>query len=272
VFDFSGVALRLQTRGADLASYCAIVGVAFAGRADTNKKVTVMFKRTLLGVSALALMAASASAADLANRYPVKAAVVPVQMFSWTGFYIGGNVGYAWGNSSLDYTPFLGPTFSYGLGNADGFTGGLQAGFNYQFANNVVLGLEADLQFADIGSNNLLIGGPVGGAFASQSLDTYGTIRARMGYAFDRFLPYITGGAAWANTSYTGPFGWTADSTHWGWTIGGGLEYAVTNNWTVKGEYQYLSFDGDSHTYLNGDTVKTKYDMSVLKAGVNYKF
>ncbi|MEP9349873.1 outer membrane protein [Xanthobacter sp. KR7-225] len=231
-----------------------------------------MFKRTLLGVSALALMAASASAADLGTRYPVKAAVVPVQMFSWTGFYIGGNVGYAWGNSSFDYTPFLGPTYSYDLGNADGFTGGLQAGFNYQFANNVVLGLEADLQFADIGSNNLLIGGPVAGALASQSLDTYGTIRARLGYAVDRFLPYITGGAAWANTSYTGPFGWTSDSTHWGWTIGGGLEYAITNNWTVKGEYQYLSFDGDGYTYLNGDQVKTNFDMSVLKAGVNYKF
>ena len=216
-------------------------------------------------------IATVANAADFQSSQALRS---DTSSWSWSGAYIGTHLSNAvlandWKGADgalAEVVPFAGQ-FTGG-----GIAFGLQAGFNYQFANNVVLGLEADLQFADIGSNNLLIGGPVGGAFASQSLDTYGTIRARMGYAMDRFLPYITGGAAWANTSYTGPFGWTADSTHWGWTIGGGLEYAVTNNWTVKGEYQYLSFDGDSHTYLNGDTVKTKYDMSVLKAGVNYKF
>lgn len=241
-------------------------------RADCNKKVSVMLKRALLGVSALALLSGAASAADLSTRYPVKAAVVPVQVFSWTGFYIGGNVGYGWGSNTFDYTPYGFPTYSYDIGNADGFFGGLQGGFNYQFANNVVLGIEADLEFADMGTDNIFFTGPIPGVLASQSLDTFGTIRGRLGYAVDRFLPYFTGGAAWANTSYTGPWGWSADSTNWGWTIGGGLEYAITNNWTVKAEYLYLDFDGENHTYLNGDQVSTGFNMSTLKAGVNYKF
>lgn len=231
-----------------------------------------MFKRALLGVSAIALLAGSASAADLANRYPVKAAIVPVQVFSWTGFYVGGNVGYGWGNNTLDYTPFGLPTFSYDVSNADGFFGGLQAGYNFQFANNVVLGLEADLEFADMGTNNILIGGPVPGAPVAQSLDMFGTIRGRLGYAMDRFLPYFTGGAAWATTNYTGPWGWSSDSTTWGWTIGGGVEYAVTNNWTFKAEYLYLDFDGTNYVYPNGDQISNGFDLSTIKAGVNYKF
>ena len=231
-----------------------------------------MLKRTLLGVSALALLAGSAAAADLSTRYPVKAAVVPVQVFSWTGFYIGGNVGYGWGNSTFDYTPWALPTYSYDLGSADGFFGGLQAGFNYQFANNVVVGLEADLEFADMGSDNVLFAGPIPGVIAAQSLDTFGTIRARLGYAMDRFLPYITGGAAWANTNYTGPWGWSSSSTNWGWTIGAGVEYALTNNWTVKAEYLYMDFAGENYTFFNGDKIETGFDMSTIKAGVNYKF
>jgi len=231
-----------------------------------------MLKRTLLGVSALALLAGSAAAADLSARYPVKAAVVPVQIFSWTGFYIGGNVGYGWGNSTFDYTPWASATYSYDLGSADGFFGGLQAGYNYQFANNVVVGLEADLEFADMGSDNVLFAGPIPGVLAAQSLDTFGTIRARLGYAMDRFLPYLTGGAAWANTSYTGPYGWTSDSTNWGWTIGAGVEYAITNNWTVKAEYLYMDFAGENYTFSNGDKIETGFDMSTIKAGVNYKF
>lgn len=230
-----------------------------------------MLKRALLGVSALALLAGSASAADLANRYPVKAAVVPVQMFSWTGFYIGGNVGYGWGSNSFDYATG-GINYSYNVGNADGMFGGLQGGYNFQFANNVVVGLEADLEFADMGKDNVLIGGPIAGRFTSQSLDYFGTIRGRVGYAIDRFLPYFTGGAAWANTNFTGPYGVSAGSTSWGWTIGGGLEYAVTNNWTVKAEYLYADFDGQKITYPGGDVASSGFSMNTVKAGVNYKF
>lgn len=232
-----------------------------------------MFKRALLGVSALALLAGTASAADLSTRYPVKAAVVPVQTFSWTGFYIGGNVGYGWVSNNYDYTVWPGLNYSYDLGNSDGFFGGLQGGFNYQFYNNIVVGIEADLEFADMGTSAVLVGGPLNGFVGSQNIDYFGTIRARAGYAFDRFLPYITGGAAWANSSFTSPLTFDSkSSTSWGWTVGGGAEYAITNNWTVKAEYLYMSFDGSTRTFANLDTLSTGFDLQTLKLGVNYKF
>lgn len=230
-----------------------------------------MLKRALLGVSALALLAGSASAADLSTRYPVKAAMVPVQMFSWTGFYIGGNVGWGWASNSFDYTTG-GFSYGYDVGNANGVFGGLQAGYNFQFANNVVVGAEADLEFADIGQTNLLVGGPVGGTLASTSVDNFGTIRGRLGYAMDRFLPYFTGGAAWANTSFNAPWGVSSDGTRWGWTIGGGAEYAIANNWTVKAEYLYLDYGNKHVNYLNGDSASSGLTMNTVKAGVNYKF
>ncbi|MFG1401719.1 outer membrane protein [Xanthobacter sediminis] len=230
-----------------------------------------MLKRVLLGASALALLAGSASAADLSTRYPVKAAVMPAPMFSWTGFYIGGNVGWGWASNSFDYTTGA-LTYNYDVDNSNGVFGGLQGGYNFQFANNVVVGVEADLEFADIGQSNTLVGGPLAATITSSSVDTFGTIRGRVGYALDRFLPYFTGGAAWANTSFTGPWGVTADGTRWGWTIGGGAEYALTNNWTVKAEYLYLDFGDKNLGYLNTDTASQGLTMNTVKAGVNYKF
>ncbi len=231
-----------------------------------------MLKRAILGVSALALLAGTASAADLAYRYPVKAEIIPVQTFSWTGFYLGGNVGWGWASNSLDYQMFAGPLVSYSMGSSNGFLGGFQAGYNYQMANNLVIGAEADFQFADINNKgNILFNGPLGGAVISQKVDYFGTIRGRVGYAMDRFLPYFTAGAAWANLKHSDT--WTSESaTKWGWTVGAGMEYALTNNWTVKGEYLYASFNDHKTTYLNGSTMKTGVDMNILKAGVNYKF
>lgn len=233
-----------------------------------------MLKRALLGVSVAALLVGSASAADLSTRYPaypVKAAPVVVPTFSWTGFYVGGNVGWGWASNSFDYTPFGGLAYNYDLGNANGFLGGIQAGYNYQFVNNVVLGAEADLEFADISTNGTPVFGPLSGYGTSAKVDTFGTIRARAGYAFDRFLPYITGGAAWANSKST--IGLTENKdTNWGWTIGGGAEYALTNNWTVKAEYLYLNFDGNTYTYPDFSSLKTGYDLQTAKVGVNYKF
>jgi len=231
-----------------------------------------MLKRALLGATALALLAGSASAADLATRYPVKAAPIPVQVFSWTGFYIGGNVGWGWADNSYDYTPFGLPTYSYGLGSSNGFIGGLQLGYNYQFANNIVLGVEADFEWADIGKTATLVAGPVGGAIVNANVDYFGTIRARAGYAMDRFLPYITGGAAWVKNTYSDPFLVSYDNTKWGWTVGAGVEYAITNNWTVKAEYLYLGFSDSNTTFLNGDQLSVSTNINTAKLGVNYKF
>ncbi|MFG1283846.1 outer membrane protein [Xanthobacter autotrophicus] len=232
-----------------------------------------MLKRALLGATALALLAGSASAADLATRYPVKAAPIPVQTFSWTGFYIGGNVGWGWADNTYDVTPFGSVvSYSYSPGTSNGFIGGFQVGYNYQFANNVVVGVEADMDWSDIGSSTLVAGGPLTGGEISQNVDYFGTIRARLGYGIDRFLPYITGGAAWAKSNFSDFYGSSYNNTKWGWTAGAGVEYAITNNWTVKAEYLYLGFEKSSANDFFGDTYSVGSNISTAKLGVNYKF
>lgn len=233
-------------------------------------------KKILLSGVALLVLSIPAAAADLA-RYPVKApppVVVPI--FSWTGFYIGGNVGWAWLNNDLTVSPAFGiPPTSINVGDANGFTGGLQAGYNWQFANNVVLGIEADVQWADLGSSSVAVipFGPFAAGLTDASLDAYGTVRARLGYAFDRVLPYITGGLAWGRSDYGSIYGVDTSETNWGWTIGGGVEYAFTNNWTAKIEYQYIDLEGSSYTIPSTlGSISADTQLSVLKVGVNYKF
>jgi len=236
-------------------------------------------KRFLLATVALAALSAPAAAADLATKYPVKA--VPVPVFSWTGFYIGANVGY--GGDKFDYdVNVLGLPVGNLSTNSSGFFVGGQLGYNYQFANNVVIGLETDIQWSDIGSSLDInaVGFPI--LSASSTVDYFGTIRARLGYAFDRFLPYITGGVAYGKTSadvsIVGLPIWSQSSTSWGWTIGGGAEYAITNNWTFKAEYLYV--DLGSNTYDLGAaflapgilTSSADTQFHTIKAGVNYKF
>lgn len=236
-----------------------------------------MLKRALAGVSALALLGGAASAADLATKYPVKAAPVVVPVFSWTGFYIGANVGWAWQNNDLSVSPFYGiPATNINVGSANGFIGGLQAGYNWQFANNVVIGLEADIEWTDLGSNGVAIVSPGRGLAAgltTASMDYAGTIRARLGYAFDRVLPYITAGVAYGKTDFGSIYGVSTSETNWGWTIGGGVEYAFTNNITAKLEYLYVDLDGSTYTIPSTlGSIQADTNTSVLKAGVNYKF
>ena len=256
-------------------------------------------KKFLLATVALAALSAPAMAADLATKYPVKAvAVVPV--FSWTGFYIGANAGYGGNSFNFDETKIdnyasrtpIDANYSDSL-NSSGFFVGGQIGYNYQFANNVVVGLETDLQWSNIEGKHdyttVYSWGGIETGSRGASVDYFGTIRARLGYAFDRFLPYITGGVAYGKTSadFSGSrlypngygYGWDASgsATNWGWTIGGGAEYAITNNWTFKTEYLYVDLGSNDYTYLTADTnhyytgsVDTKFH--TIKAGVNYKF
>lgn len=219
-----------------------------------------MMKKTLASALAAAslLVAAPAFAADMAARpYPTKApppvAVVPA--FSWTGFYLGANVGYGWGSGKE------------GIGDLDpeGWLGGGQIGFNYQFGNNVVLGAEADFQGSDIRDS------VEDGVFDPRSkMDYFGTVRARLGYAFDNVLPYVTGGLAWGHNKITDRFDdFSDDKTHVGWTVGGGVEYALTNNWTVKAEYLYMDLGNEYYDSIGEDA---GLKASTARIGVNYKF
>ena len=215
-----------------------------------------MKKFLLSGVAALGLVAAgAASAADLPSRKGPVVAPVYVPVFTWTGFYVGANAGYGWGNVNAN-------GFA-NVGDLDGFVGGGQVGYNYQMGQFVV-GLEADLQAADLSSGNNL-------GLINVKTDYFGTVRARVGVAFDRFMPYITGGWAYGNVKTSIPgIGFSSDRSHTGgYAVGAGLEYAVTNNIIAGVEYLYVDL-GEKN--ILGANTKIGTDFSVVRARLSYKF
>ncbi len=212
-------------------------------------------KKILLSSVALLAFAGAASAADLPSRRAPAPIVAAVPVFTWTGFYVGVNAGYGW-NDGSDVT-FADGTVFRTVGNDDGgFVGGAQLGYNYQIGSFVV-GLEGDIQYADFGGNRYDFGAL--GIFEDDSDDWFGTVRARAGVAFDRALVYATGGFAFADDRA-------------GWTLGGGLEYAFTNNLTGKIEGLYVNLEDQDYTF-NGTTFSTEeQEFGVVRAGLNYKF
>jgi outer membrane immunogenic protein len=216
-----------------------------------------MKKYLLASVAALGIVAAgAASAADLPSRKgPVAAPVYLPPAFTWTGFYVGANAGYGWGNVNANGWA--------NVGDLDGFVGGGQVGYNYQMGQ-FVLGVEADIQGADLSSGNNL-------GLVNVKTEYFGTVRARVGVAFDRFMPYITGGWAYGNVKTSIPgIGFSSDRSHTGgYAVGGGLEYAFTNNIIAGVEYLYVDL-GEKNILGAGTKVGT--DFSVVRARLSYKF
>jgi len=197
-----------------------------------------MRKIAILGAALAALMFTSpASAADAPIKGPYYKAA---PAFSWTGFYIGGHVGYGWGDADVTGA---GVTF-----DIDGVFGGAQLGYNWQMSPNWVFGIETDLSASDIGA-------------AGFTVDWFGTTRLRLGYAWDRMLLYVTGGIAYGSTD--------ANSGHIGWAGGAGLEWAFAPRWSAKIEYLYV-YLGDEILPLFAAPVSV--DFSTLRFGVNYRF
>jgi outer membrane immunogenic protein len=246
----------------------------------------MMKKLLLTGVAFTALSAGSATAADLARpvyRRPV-VAVAPV--YGWTGFYVGGNVGYAWSRATMDpsiFAPNCTPDRPACPGllaamaapqnmTSNGFTGGFQAGANYQTGPWVV-GIEADIESFRL-RNSFAFGPtrfvppPAPGSpitlTSSGSVDTnwLATVRPRVGVAFANLVVYATGGVAFTKQNNTlndvgittlvpgSPQGFTGtvgafavtSSRDVGWTAGGGIEYAIAPHWSLKAEYLHLDF------------------------------
>ncbi|MCP8940099.1 porin family protein [Alsobacter sp. SYSU M60028] len=235
--------------------------------------------RRILLASVMSLAALPAFAADLPVRTaPVAPAPVYAPLYNWTGFYIGANAGYAWGNSDV-VDLALGTKYSLDPG---GFTAGLQAGYNYQ-VNQFVLGVEADANWIDASDSY-----SDGFVYASSKVSWLSTIRARVGYAFNNVLIYATGGIAFGEAKATwydgGAISIRDSDTRTGWALGAGVEYAFNRNWTAKLEYLYYDL-GDSSFYGSapvvgpallpvGTTTGAKADWSgnIVRAGINYKF
>src|SRR4051794_36927645 len=225
-------------------------------------------KKFLLGTVALAAFAAPAFAADMPPRTYSKAPVytAPQAVYNWTGFYIGGHLGGAFaGDSSLQ-------------GSDARFLGGVQGGFDYQFATNWVIGAEA--QYSWLGSNNNGVLFP-GGTLITTDNNQLGSVTGRVGYTWGPALLYAKGGYAWRDNNNIGvsiggaPVAFTTDGRHKdGYTVGTGLEYMFAPNWSAKAEYQYYNFGNTTFTAGPAPIVGNRFrdDEHTVKVGVNYRF
>jgi outer membrane immunogenic protein len=242
---------------------------------------------TSVALLALLTIPMAASAADLKPAPVYTKAPMMAPVFSWTGFYIGGNIGGAWARHDVTDSIF-GVNFDNG-GNNGVFIGGGQLGFNYQI-NNFVLGVEGDF---DWGANNNNSGNGVFVPGLRQTIgvtsnDTWiATAAARFGVAVDRVLFYGKAGGGWVgNNGFTVTNVTTGASitgsnsnTASGWLVGAGIEWAFANNWSVKFEYDYLGLTGRTFTvpagsvFLAGDTFTTGGNsIQMAKGGVNFRF
>src|ERR1700722_20761157 len=210
------------------------------GRAEGRK---IVMKRLLLVGAAFGAQIASAMAADMApfDRGPA--------VFSWTGAYIGADIGGAWSNIQSNF----------GGGNASSVIGGVYAGYNWQFAPAWLIGIEGDANWADLTV-------PAG----SGDVNWLGSLRGRIGWSpTATTMLYFTGGAAWSTVSIPGVDTLPATQTKTGWVVGGGLEWAPwANNWVVRAEYLNYSFTG----ILLGAGSRSDLTISEARAGAAYKF
>ncbi len=226
--------------------------------------------KALLLSSAAALatagVMASASAADLSRRPPPPVPTkVPVAtpIYNWSGFYVGINGGYGWGTSKWSGLP---ASF-----NTNGGLFGGQLGYNWQFGQ-FVYGLEGDADWTDLRGTANVANCTVG--FCRTRNDFLATARGRVGFAADRWLPYVTGGLAVGNIRASVPGFTGIDQTNAGWTAGGGLEFALTGNWTAKAEYLHVDLGNAGCTTLCGLPAGNNVSLNanIVRGGINYRF
>src|SRR5208282_3523890 len=251
-------------------------------------------KATLLIGAALSLMTIPAFAADLGTDTLFKAPPVS-QPFAWTGCYGGAHAGGGWASKAITdpvqlvQDSFSGAAVTTGVARVNasptGFVGGGQIGCDYQFAPTWVVGIEGAVSGTTLkGSTSvgLPLGLPGEAASVTGGMDLLPSVTARLGYTADRWLFYVKGGAAWASDSYsvmgtfTGtPFDFEGLDLRFGWTVGSGVEWAFTDIWSARLEYDYYQFGNgsvlmsDSTNVLSGP-VNVKQSVQIVKAGLNF--
>lgn len=218
-----------------------------------------MRRIVLSTIGLLALTATSALAADIPRPAPAYKAPALVPVFSWTGPYIGINGGYGWGNSDWG---------AFGEAKPDGGMVGLTLGYNWQ-TGPWVFGLEGDIDWASLR-------GSFAGPFCPFGCETktswLGTARGRLGWAFDRVMPYVTGGLAVGDIRASTGFASQTD-TNLGWTVGAGVEAAIAPNWTAKVEYLHVNLGDLSCGPLTcGAATNVDFTANIVRGGVNFKF
>ena len=206
--------------------------------------------KTVIAAVALAALAStalvtSAAAADLPYRQPYTVNQ-PLNAYSWAGPYLGANLGYAWGSVENSAT------------KPDGVFGGAQAGYNWQ-NGQFVFGIEGDIQASAADDT-----------FAPWKFSNpwFGTVRGRLGYAFNNVLVYGTGGLAFGELRAE-TFGLSESHTNAGWTLGVGAEFGIYQNWTAKVEYLYVDLSSSNFSITGAPN---SYQFGLVRAGVNYHF
>src|ERR1700687_2042340 len=234
---------------------------------NVMKRICIIGSTTSAVLATCSLAAAADLPANIAIKAPVRAAI-----YDWTGFYVGGQVGYGQGDlgPGTNPVPEQAVFFPHSL---TGLIGGFQAGYNLQLPNRVVLGVEVDALFTSPRDLPKLDPAPF-----NTTLEYAATARGRIGYAFGTILPYVTGGLAWGQTRVNinaddGSLQSSRLLPHVGWTAGIGIEMAVGGNWTAKIEYDYI--DLARRTYGLGDAMLPDLNVDprihVIKVGLNYK-
>src|SRR5438874_759089 len=238
--------------------------------AITVMAISVSALSTIFAVNALA---AEAGVSQPWGQLPLKAPT-RVSAFDWTGFYVGGHVGYARGNARVKIVDDDLDSFRSSIGS---LTGGLQGGYNYVLPSRFVLGVEADMSFMNyLSADDAAWFRTTPDTDLVEKIDYMGTLRGRFGYAFDHSMVYATGGFAWSLGRFLQTPGAVDDidkllHLHTGWAVGGGGEVAIAPNWTARLEYLYRSFAHAEVTFPSGTTAGSSYDVHAIRAGLNYK-
>lgn len=226
--------------------------------------------RATLCASLIAIAASSSAfAADAIVSEEPQPYAAPI--FSWGGAYIGGEVGWGWGRGKLD-----GDADSYSEFKPNGFVGGIYAGYNFDLGNNVVLGIDGNFDYNDLKETHdyFSTGRPVQTSLESK-LEWSGAVRARAGYAIDRFMPYIAGGVAFGSVKNSVTIGsstsYSDSKTLTGWTAGAGIDYAATDNILLRLEYRYTDF-GNKDFDLGDYSTRGSFKTNDIRLGIAYKF
>ena len=237
-----------------------------------------MIARTARGLGAAIFavgLSNSVDAADVAIRLPVKAPA-SVPLYDWSGLYFGGHVGYSRGSAQVGLGDPDPTSFSKSFGSLGA---GIQAGYNRVLPSRLLLGVEADLSVLNyLSADDLAWFRTTADTDLAEKIELMGTLRGRVGYAFDHWMIYATGGVAWSLGRFLESPGATDDvdkaiHVYKGWAAGIGTEVPIEHGWTAKLEYLYLDTGKISDSVaLPGVTFNTQVKDHVVRFGVNYLF
>ena len=211
------------------------------------------------------------------------ATVQAQEVYDWNGFYAGVFGGYNTGDVNYEVIDPTGTAFFYGNPEINGLFGGADVGVNYQFENGFVIGAEADVAAGSTEGASIMYDAATGlpaNASIRGTVSPMASVRARAGFAVDRFLPFVTGGVALAQTNFeyvasgAVPFVLPGlNDVQLGWTVGAGVEYAVTENISAKAEYRFSQFGGSEKAApALGGTEKAAFHTHDARIGLNYHF